>query len=678
MLGRRVLVLGGALALSALAVFEMFRVLAFAGLTVLEGALLLPFALLVPWLAVSFVSALAGTWAHAARRRGQLELGLAEPLGPLEPLTELTALLVPVHNESLTRVGANIDAIAASLESTGELAHFHVIVLSDSTDADTWVAEEAAILSLRDRFGAAPKVFYRHRPDNVDLKAGNVGDWVRRFGAPYAHFVVLDADSLMEGPTLVRLAAAMEHHPHVGIIQTIPVVVGAVTLFGRLQQFAGRVYGPVLTGGLAWWHGADGNYWGHNAIVRTRAFAECAGLPHLTGRRPFGGHVMSHDFVEAALVRRAGWAVHLAPTLSGSYEEGPLSLVDLAKRDRRWCQGNLQHIALLRARGLRPMSRLHLLTGIFAYLASPIWLAFLLLGLLASLHARFPPPDGGVAALRDLPAQDAARATRLFVVTMAVLIAPKLLAYGVLVTDRAVRRGCGGARRALGSVIVEIILSALIAPILMLVQTRAVTAVIAGRDAGWHAQRRDGGVAPREILRRHLWHTAFGIALGAASWLVSPSLFVWMSPVVLGLTLAIPISALTARRSAGQAARRIGLFVTPEETAPPPVLGAAEAAARAVPTRAAEAMADLAADARLLAVHRADLPPDGAVGEPIDRDLAVARLRLEEAADLGAMLDVLTPRQKVVALSDPVALTRAVELARVVQPEAATPRQVNL
>ena len=559
---------------------------------------------------------------------------------------------------------ANLEAICASLAPTGELARFPIFVLSDSTDADAWVAEEAAVLALRDRLGETATVYYRHRVDNVDLKAGNVADWVRRFGAPYAHFVVLDADSVMDGATLIRLAAAMEHDPHMGVIQTIPVVVGGATLFARLQQFAARAYGPVITSGLAWWHGADGNYWGHNAIVRTSAFAEAAGLPHLKGRRPFGGQVMSHDFIEAALVRRAGWAVQLAPALQGSYEESPPSLVDLATRDRRWCQGNLQHVALLQARGFHAISRLHLLTGIFAYLSSPLWLAFLLVGMLASLQAHFVRTRrvGDVLdVFRQLPAQDAQRATRLFIIIMIVLITPKLVALAVLLLNRAARRGCGGAPRAVTSVLLETIFSALIAPIMMLTQSRAVASVLAGRDAGWKAQRRDGVITLREIVHRHLWHTLFGIAMGAVAWLVAPSLFLWMSPVVIGLVLAIPISALSARRSTGRVSRRLGLFRTPEETAPPPVLLEAAPEAAPLPAVETEAVARLVADPRLLTIHRADLATPRC---PANRSTPISSWRaltLEEAASIEAIHD-LTPRQKLVALTDPLAIARAVGL----------------
>src|SRR5262249_3693767 len=156
---------------------------------------------------------------------------------------------------------------------------------------------ELQFLRLRERIGDHPRIFYRHRANNEGRKAGNIGEWVRHFGGAYEQMIVLDADSLMPSDTMVRLVAAMERHPNVGIIQTRPTIVGARTLFARMQQFAGRVYGPPIAYGLAWWFGAEGNYWGHNAVIRVEAFAAGAGLPPLRGPRPFGGTILSHDFV---------------------------------------------------------------------------------------------------------------------------------------------------------------------------------------------------------------------------------------------------------------------------------------------------------------------------------------------------------------------------------------------
>jgi len=235
----------------------------------------------------------------------------------------------------------------------------------------------------------------------------------------------------------------METNPTAGLVQTLPMIVNARSLFSRVQQFAGRLYGPLIAAGVAWWHGSEGNYWGHNAIIRVRAFAEAAALPQLRGRKPFGGHILSHDFVEAALLRRAGWGIYMLPTLAGSYEEVPPSLLDFAARDRRWCQGNLQHLAVVPARDLHWVSRLHFMVGIGAYLTAPLWLLFLLLGMLISLQARFVRPEyfpKGFSLFPTWPAQDPVLAIWVFVATMGLLLLPKLLSLVLLWTRRSSRR----------------------------------------------------------------------------------------------------------------------------------------------------------------------------------------------------------------------------------------------
>ncbi|MGH7005945.1 MAG: glucans biosynthesis glucosyltransferase MdoH, partial [Alphaproteobacteria bacterium] len=209
-----------------------------------------------------------------------------------------------------------------------------------------------------------------------------MADFLKRWGRHYDYMIVLDADSLMEGRTLVAMARHMDANPGAGLVQAPPVCINRNTLFARMLQFAGRIYGPVFAAGQAFWQMGEGNYWGHNAIIRVRPFTEHCGLPELPGRPPFGGHILSHDFVEAALLVRAGWSVWLAPDLGGSYEEVPPTLLDYAKRDHRWCQGNLQHSRIVGARNLNGVSRFHFIGGIMSYVASPLWLAFLGLGLL--------------------------------------------------------------------------------------------------------------------------------------------------------------------------------------------------------------------------------------------------------------------------------------------------------
>jgi membrane glycosyltransferase len=607
---RRAYVIGGTVVVAGLAVLEMYDVLAVGGVTALEAAVLVLYASLIAWIAFAFVSALPGFISLVFRGGGSLGI---DPRAPLPELGTRTALLMPCYNEEPSRIAAGLQAMHEELARVGRIDHFDFFILSDTTDPDIWVAEEAAWLGLRERLGPGARIFYRHRAKNIERKAGNIADWVRRFGGGYPQMMILDADSVMQGDAIVRLAAAMEANPSVGLIQTLPFIVNGQTLFARLQQFASRVYGPLIAHGIAWWHGAEGNYWGHNAMIRTSAFAEQAGLPVLHGRKPFGGHIMSHDFVEAALMRRGGWAIHFVPGLTGSFEESPPSLPDLAGRDRRWCQGNLQHAAVLPARGLHWISRLHLLTGIGSYITSPLWLVFLTFGIALSVQAWFVPPEyfSAEPTLFPIwPAQDPVRAMWVFAGTMAMLLMPKLLGYLALLLDRAARRGTGGPVLALLSMLVEIVLSGLLAPLLMLTQSRAVYDILLGRDSGWQAQRRDSGASPfRQTVRRYLPHTVIGLLLAAGSYAISESLLLWMSPIIIGLILSIPLVLLTGAR--------IGRFLlrVPEETAPPPVLARYNQLRAELRPPAADALTRLAEDERLLALHQALLPPPPGLAE---------------------------------------------------------------
>lgn len=657
---RRLAVFGGAIAMTVVAAYEMYQVLAVGGLTLLEMMVLGLFVLLFAWIALSFVSTVAGFFGELIGRNTTLDI---DPIGPLPALSARTALLLPTYNENPHEIMARLQAIYEEIEDTGRLGHFDFYILSDSTDAAIWVAEEAAFLRLRERTGSG-RIYYRHRNRNTGRKAGNVGDWVTRFGGHYAHMVVLDADSLMEGDTIVRLAAAMERHPRVGLIQTVPVLLNGNTLFARVQQFAGRVYGPLIARGIAWWHGADSNYWGHNAIIRVQAFAEQAGLPQLSGRRPFGGHILSHDFIEAALMRRAGWAVHMAPSLGGSYEECPPTISDYAVRDRRWCQGNLQHIKVVPARGLHWMSRLHLATGIGTYVTAPLWLAFLLVGIMIALQAQFIRPEyfpSGATLFPRWPAQDPVRAAYVFAATMGLLVLPKFLGFLAMLPRRAGRHGMGGTVRGFMSVLFEIVVSALIAPIMMLLQCRAVAEILLGRDAGWSAQRRGDGSLPRaELIRQYGFPTALGLALAAGACAVSTPLLLWMLPVVVGLILAMPVASLTACPRLGRRLRRFGLLLTPEERAPPPVLVRANALAAAyAQDAAADPITRLTREPILLDTHLRMLaePAPRPKGD-VDVELVVALAKIDDAVDCREAATLLQGKELFAVLGNRQALQR--------------------
>jgi membrane glycosyltransferase len=658
---RRAYILIGTAALTMAGGYEMFEVLNVGGVTILEGFVLALFVVLFAWVAFSFMSALAGFAMLLARGRDPLNV---EPEGPLPELSSRNAMLLPTYNEDPYRIMARLRAIWESVQETGCAAQFDWFVLSDTTDPAIWVAEEKALLQLRREAGTS-RIFYRHRPRNIARKSGNIEDWVKRFGAGYDHMIILDADSLMTGDTIVRLAAGMERHPGVGLIQTLPIVVNARSLFARMQQFAGRLYGPVIASGIAWWHGSEGNYWGHNAIIRVRAFADDAGLPELAGRKPFGGHIMSHDFIEAAFMRRAGWAIHMAPKLGGSFEECPPSLLDFAARDRRWCQGNLQHLAVLPARRLHWVSRLHLLTGIGSYLTAPLWFMFLVFGILISLQAQFVRPEyfpKGFSLFPQWPAQDPVRAAWVFAGTMGLLIVPKLLAYILLLTQSENRRRFGGGIKVFCGIIVETLLSGLIAPVMMIFQSSAVAEILLGRDAGWQVQRRDdGGVPFREVTRKYAVPTLFGMLMAVSAYAVSLPLFLWMTPVIVGLLLSVPVALLSSRLlPPGQ---RAGLFGTPEQNAPPRVLNRANELAGLTPAFGASPLRELCDDPDLREAHLRSLMDAPRRRGQIDSDLAIAREKIADAEAFDEAVSFLTTRETFAVLNSRSALQNLFGLA---------------
>ena len=657
---RRALILAGTAVMTVAGCYEMYEVLQIGGITVLEAIVLVLFVLLFAWVAFSFVSSLAGFVVLLLRRKDALGI---DPAAALPTVAGRVAMLLPTYNEDPYRVLARLRAICESVEQTGQGAQFDWFVLSDTTDPAIWIAEEKAFLRLRAEL-ASSRLFYRHRPQNTARKSGNIEDWVKRFGAGYESMLILDADSLMTGDTIVRLAGAMDRHPDVGLIQTLPIVVNARTRFARLQQFAGRLYGPLIAAGIAWWHGSEGNYWGHNAIIRVRAFAESAGLPELKGRKPFGGHILSHDFVEAALMRRAGWEIRMAATLGGSYEECPPTLLDFAIRDRRWCQGNLQHAAVVTARGLHWVSRLHFMTGIGSYLTAPLWLAFLLLGILISLQAQFVRPEyfpKGFSLFPQWPAQDPVLAKWVFVGTMAMLIAPKLMAYILLLTQPETRRNFGGGLTTLAGLLAETLVSGLTAPVMMIFQSSAVTEILLGRDAGWQVQRRDDGeVSARETMRSYAMPTLFGFAMAISAYAVSLPLLLWMLPVILGLLFAIPIALL----SSGGKRRDRRLFRTPEEAAPPAVLRRANELASGSQTIGSP-LHELCDDPALREAHLHNL--SGAQprrrGE-VDPRLAIARAKIEDAMSFHEAADFLTPGETFAVLNSAATLQTLLDFDR--------------
>jgi membrane glycosyltransferase len=492
-----------------------------------------------------------------------------------------TAIVFPVYNEDVVRVCEGLRATYESLEKTGQLERFDFFILSDSTNPDKWIEEERYWYNLVHELDALGRIHYRRRLNNESRKSGNVRDFLNAWGRRYRYFMVCDADSVMRGETLVDLVKLMESHPTVGLIQTVPATVNADSLFGRIQQFANRLYAPLFIAGLNYWALDLGNYWGHNAIIRTEPFMQFCDLPQLPGRKPFGGQILSHDFVEAALMLRENWEIWFAYDLEGSYEEAPQSMIDNAQRERRWCQGNLQHGLVLFAKGLRGVSRLHLILGICGYLAGPLWLAFLItFNWICWFHKHTGLSDITVRAFTRYLSNfsGTAHALLIFIICMVAIMLPKALALIDLSYDSERRRAFGGLTRATTSVFCETIFSTLHAPLLMLWHTRFVVSNLLGVSVGWWPQKRAAGGTPwTYAIQRHWGHTLIGLVWGGFMWWLGPSLFWWFTPVLAGMVLSIPLSVFTSRRNLGARARKMGLFLTPEEIAPPPELVALRA-----------------------------------------------------------------------------------------------------
>ncbi len=570
---RRMLFFSAIFAITAVATWFMADLLWRDGLPPVEVGLLVLFVILFAHVAAGFCTAMVGF--YVINRGGDSSRITATIRPDEDPPLASTAIVMPVFNEDVSRVFEGLRVVFRSVQETRKLEHFDFFVLSDSNQPNQWIQEEVAWLELCKQVGGFGKIFYRKRRQSINKKAGNIADFLRRWGRRYRYMIVLDADSIMTGRALVQLVALMERNPQVGIIQTAPRIVNGETVFARMQSFASRLYSPLFLAGLNYWQQHEGNFWGHNAVIRIQPFIEHCSLPELPGSEPFGGRILSHDFVEAALMRKAGWGVWLAGDIEGTFEEGPPTLIDSAKRDRRWCQGNMQHAWLLTAKGFRPANRFHLLMGVMGYVSSPLWLLFLVLG---TVHAFSHAISPGTAGLADAYATvfgyqlTVPTALILFTLTMVLLFVPKLVSVVVTAGRPEEAERYGGRDRLLVSALLETAISVLLAPINMIFNSKFVLFTLLGQGVSWVTQRRNAegdGTDWREAIITHGSQSALGLVWGVSSYIISPAFFLWLSPVVVPLVFSIPISIVLSKGSLGCWLRRVGVFVTPEEAAPP-------------------------------------------------------------------------------------------------------------
>lgn len=569
---RRLFLLALVLTPSIAAASVMGSLLPHQGSTWLEMAIVLTFCVLFIWISLGFWTALAGFWTLLKKddRFAISRTGNGED-APIRPHVK-TAILFPICNEDPERIMAGIYAVWKSLERLGATDRFDIHILSDSNDPDRWVQEEAAWNRLCTDLSAHGHIFYRRRRINLKRKSGNVADFCRRYGAHYTYMIVFDADSVMTGETLVRMVRIMERKRNVGILQTAPACTGRETLIARAQQFANRAYGPMYAAGLHHWFLGDAQFWGHNAIIRVQPFIRHCALGRLPGKPPLGGDILSHDFVESALMRRAGYSVWLAYDLEGSYEEVPPNLLNELKRDRRWCQGNLQHLRLVFTRGIFPGHRALFLNGIMSYGSALLWFLFLALSTAEAILEALVRPDYFTPTKTLFPVWpvwDPTPGITLLVSTALVLFLPKVCSL-LLILIQGRRKLFGGFFGLTGSIVTEVILSTLLAPVRMLFHSKYVFLTLLGMGIGWGTQQRDDeGTSFWDAFRFHGGGTLLALLWGAALFQINRVFFWWSSPLVFSLLLSIPVSMLTSRVEVGRFLRALRIFITPEEVQKP-------------------------------------------------------------------------------------------------------------
>ncbi|MDB5733057.1 MAG: glucosyl transferase family 2, partial [Variovorax sp.] len=524
------------------------------------------YGLLSGWVVTGFVTALMGFW--VTLRGDKHALSVKQVAGHAMNPEARTAIIMPICNEDVATVFAGLRATCESVGTTGHAKQFDVFVLSDSYKPEQIAAERAAWEDLRAALAAHGKqpqveVYYRLRTRRTHRKAGNVADFCRRWGKDYRYMVVLDADSVMSGDCLSSMVKLMEANPSAGIIQTATQAIGHVTLHARAQQFASRMTGRLFTLGMQFWQLGESHYWGHNAIIRVQPFMEHCALAPIKGNGGMSGGIMSHDFVEAALMRRAGYHVWLVSDLVGSYEQQPPDLLAELQRDRRWCQGNLQNARLMAEPGIHRVHRAMFVTGTMAYVSAPLWLAFLTLGTALWLSG-----SSLVSNWEVLPTE----LTGLWLWTLCLLFLPRVLGI-VAVLMRREQHQFGGLAGLLKSAVLESVLAIAQAPVRMLAHSLFVVVALTGLKLDWKSPPREAAAVPwREAAAKLLPMSGVigALALGIA--LIDASALVWLMPVGLPLLLSIPLTVLSSRIEFGTQLRERGWLLIPEESRSPAVL----------------------------------------------------------------------------------------------------------
>lgn len=563
---RRRIVLALNLATIAGLGYVVYRLLSPDGIDGAEAVMLIGFMLATPWTVLGFWNAVIGI---------VLQHGPGDPSKSIYPfypqgqgsqpiaLSSRTALTIFLRNEDPRPVFARIEAMQKSLQATGLQRHFRFFVLSDTSEPDIIQLEEAGfdLVAAHVVADGGNRPVYRRRADNAGYKAGNIQDFLKEHGSRYDFFLPLDSDSVMSGDVMIRLVAAMEARPELGILQTLVVGVPAESGFARMFQFGMRHGMRSFTLGSAWWSADCGPYWGHNALIRAAAFEAHCNLPVLPGSPPLGGHVLSHDQLEATYMRRGGYEVRVLPIETQSFEANPPTLLEFAKRDLRWCQGNMQYWRFLFEPGLKPLSRFQLFQAVLMYVAPPAWIV-------ATFAAAWKGVTGGFdATYIELGFWS-------FITIFLLSVTPKIAGVvDVLLTPGAIRSYGGPLRFGLSAVI-ELLASMIMAPIVAVYVSVFLIGLLFGRSVTWSGQNRDRlGVTLGTAIKAMGLQTLIGVVLATIiTGLIGGYAIFWALPVVAGLCLAIPFTVFTASQRFGYWTTRLGLFAIPEEGCLPRVL----------------------------------------------------------------------------------------------------------
>lgn len=549
------------------------HLLAYGGFTPLDGFLLLAFCLSTPWTILGFWNAVIGLWLlHGPGDARQSVYPYAGRASDEAPIVARIAVVMALRNEDPERAFARLRSMRAELDRSGAGDRFVWFVLSDTTQADIAAAEESLFRAWREELGSSLRLHYRRRSDNAGFKAGNIRDFLERWGDDHDLMLVLDADSLLGAATILRMVRIMQANARLGILQSLVVGMPSRSAFARIFQFGMRHGMRSYTMGASWWAGDCGPYWGHNAVIRIAPFKAHCALPTLPGRGPLAGHVLSHDQIEAVLMRRAGYEVRVLPEETDSYEENPPHLTEFTRRDLRWCQGNMQYWRLLAMPGLKPMSRFQIAWAILMYVGAFAWVLFMILATLKVFDVE-----------RADEVFPAGLGLALFVLTFLMSLTPKLAGLADVLLRPGGRQRYGGTGRLLGGALLEFLFSVLLGPVVAFRIAIFMVGLVFGRTVTWEAQARDAGRLSWRTALRGLWpQFLFGVLIGGVLYTFAPSALIWALPVLVGLLGAVPFAVLTAEPALGRWLIRSGLCSTPEEVAPTSCLVALEAGHKAL------------------------------------------------------------------------------------------------